>query len=366
MNVETHPAPALHQLVPVLSVGDAISDYVRWIRDCLRDLGYQSDIYVEAALPAVLDQVILIGDQAIPGEAGVIYHHCIGTPLSQLAARHAGPKTMIYHNITPPEFFQPYNPAFAEILRQGRDGLPDLAADYQITYGDSAYNVSELEQAGFKNCQILPIPVSADRWTEEPDDDLMTELDDGKSNILFVGRVAPNKSQHHLVEAFYHYLCMDPKARLLISGVADPNDRFAQHVQSRIVQLGLGSTVSLLGHVSQARLLALYRSADLLWSMSEHEGFCIPLLEAMWFDIPVLAYNSSAVPETLGQAGLIFDDKSDLKAVAAIAKRLVHDKALRDIVLKAQRQRRLDFLPATIRPKIVALAERLVPLKITA
>jgi glycosyltransferase involved in cell wall biosynthesis len=349
---------AIHQLTPRLSVGDAVSNHVLWIRDCLRRLGYASEIYTESAVPALEGEVRLLIDAAIPGQAGLIYHHCIGTSLTDLVAAHAGPKTLIYHNITPPEFFAPYNAALAEVLRVGREGLPALAGDYRFAYGDSLYNVSELRGAGFSDCRVMPLPVTP--LEAEPDKRMLAALDDGLANLLFVGRVAPNKAQHDLVESFYHYLCMDDAARLIIGGVADPSDRYVEAVKGRIDKLGLQARVILTGHVSDAELSALYRRASLFWSMSEHEGFGVPLIEAMWWDVPVLAYKSSAVAETMGEGGIIFDDKSDLRRVAALAKLMVRDDELRAKVLAAQRRRRRDFLPELILPQVKALAETLV------
>jgi glycosyltransferase involved in cell wall biosynthesis len=358
--------PALHQLVPVLSSGDAISHHVRWIQSCLTELGYHSEIYTEGAVVGLADQVRLLADGPIPANAGLIYHHCVGTALAQMVARHKGPKTLIYHNITPPEYFEPFNPALAEILHDGRNSLPGMADDFSLAFGDSHFSALELKHAGFENCGIMPIPVFLDRWNEPPDPEILAQLSDGLRKILCVGRVAPHKCTHHLVEAFYHYLCMDPKARLIISGVAEPQDPYVALVQDRIDRLGLRPRVLLYGHVPDAKLHALYRSADLLWSMSEHEGFCIALLEAMWFDIPVLAYKSTAIPEILGEGGMIFDSKSDLRKVAALAKCVIHDQCLKEQVLRAQTSRRQDFLPERIAPMIQALAERLMPMQTLA
>ena len=352
------PRPAIHQLTPRLSTGDAVSNHVVWIRDCLRRLGYSSEIYTESTVPALESEVRLLGGNAIPGDCALVYHHCIGTPLTDLVAAHKGPKTLIYHNITPPEFFAPYNPAFAEVLRDGRDGLSALAGDYPFAYGDSLYNVEELRAAGFEDCRVMPLPVSPSGVA--PDARMLAALDDGLVNLLFVGRLAPNKAHQDLVESFYHYLCMDDGARLILAGVAGLGDRYVDLVRERIDRLGLKSRAIITGHVSQAELNALFKSASLYWSMSEHEGFGVPLIEAMWWDVPVLAYKSAAVAETMGQGGILFDDKSDLRRVAALAKRMVCDPALRELVLAAQRQRRQDFLPDRIQPHITALAESLI------
>jgi glycosyltransferase involved in cell wall biosynthesis len=187
----------------------------------------------------------------------------------------------------------------------------------------------------------------------------MAQLQDGKANLLFVGRLAPNKRQEHLVEAFAHYLTMDQNARLILAGYGDINDPYYCHLIDTIQRLGLTNHVIVSGQVNDAQLLAFYRTAHLLWSMSEHEGFCVPIVEAMWFDIPVLAYKSTAVPETLGEAGLMFTSKDDLVMVAALAKLLVRDETLRAKVIKVQRQKRTHYLPEVVQDKLSNLISRM-------
>jgi glycosyltransferase involved in cell wall biosynthesis len=252
-----------------------------------------------------------------------------------------------------------YNPRFSKLLEEGRVELRDLSRNFSVSVGDSAYNVSELKQFGFQNCSVLPICIDPDKWNRSPDAELMAKLQDGRTNLIFVGRIFPNKCQHHLIDAFYHYLHFDPDARLIIIGELLPGDAYGELVFQRIKNLGLGEHIIITGKVSDEELQAYYRTSHLYWSMSEHEGFGVPLIEAMWFDIPVLAYKSSAVPETLNYAGIIFNTKDDLDQLAALAKLCARDDQLRKKIIAAQRRRRLDFLPQIILPKIEELAARL-------
>jgi glycosyltransferase involved in cell wall biosynthesis len=187
----------------------------------------------------------------------------------------------------------------------------------------------------------------------------MEHLQDGKTNLLFVGRLAPNKCQDDLLRAFDHYLTMDPQARLILVGQGEPNDPYYRHLLNTIDKLRLTEFVMLPGQVNDAQLLAFYRTAHLFWSMSEHEGFCVPLIEAMWFDIPILAYASTAVPETLGEGGILFTTKEDLITVAALAKILVGDGGLRTKVINAQRRRINDFSLDNVHQKISAMAMKM-------
>lgn len=334
----------IHQLLPNLAYGDAISNHALAIRDYLRSCGHKSDIFVKYVDEQVANEVTVFKPKCISRQAGLIYHHSIGSELTDYAIAHPTSKCLIYHNITPAEFFAPYRPEFAKILEQGRRDLKYLAQHFPLSIGDSAYNASELATCGFPNPGVLPIAIDPRKWDISPDPELMEKLQDGKANLLFVGRLAPNKRQDHLVEAFAHYLRMDREARLILVGCGDINDPYLSSLINLIQTLGLTDSVMLPGKVNDAQLLAFYQTAHLLWSMSEHEGFCVPLVEAMWFDIPILAYKSTAVPETLAQAGLMFTSKDDLAKVAAAAKILVRDEVLRSKVIKAQRKRRNNFL----------------------
>src|SRR5947209_6324371 len=158
---------------------------------------------------------------------------------------------------------------------------------------------------------------------------VMARMHDGRTNILFVGRFAPNKKQDELVRVFRHYLALDPTARLILLGVSEPNDPYLAHINNTIQWLGLNESGILPGPVTEAELAAYYRSSDLFCSMSEHEGFCVPLVEAMWFDLPVIAFRSSAIPETLGDAALMFTIKDDFPKIAAFMHALVEDRMLR-------------------------------------
>jgi glycosyltransferase involved in cell wall biosynthesis len=342
----------IHQLLPNLAYGDAISNQALTIKNYLRKCGYKSDIFVRYLDERVAHEVKLFKPNAISHKAGLIYHHSIGTELTDYAISHPNAKCLIYHNITPAKFFLPYRPEFAKILEKGRAELPRLAQHFPVSVGVSAYNASELVASGFSNPGVLPIAVEPSKWDMPADAELMRQLQDGKTNLLFVGRLAPNKCQDHLLEAFDHYLTMDREARLILVGCGDPGDPYYHHLINIIQKLNLADFVMLAGQVNDAQLLAFYRTAHLLWSMSEHEGFCVPLVEAMWFDLPILAYKSTAVPETLGEAGLMFNTKNDLVEVAALAKLLVKDKPLKSKVISAQRKRRENFLTTAVIQKL--------------
>lgn len=349
----------IHQLLPNLAYGDAISNHALAIRDYLRERGYKSDIYVRHLDEQVAHEANLFNPKSISHKAGLIYHHSIGSELTKYAVAHGDSKCLIYHNITPAKFFQPYRPEFAKILEQGRQELKQLATYFPLSVGDSAYNATELVESGFSQPGVLPIIIDPSKWDIPADAELMHKLQDGKANLLFVGRLAPNKRQDDLIEAFAHYLTMDFNARLILVGYGDIQDPYYYYLKQTIEKFNLSNHVVISGQVNDAQLVAYYRTAHLFWSTSEHEGFCVPIVESMWFDIPVLAYKSSAVPETLGRGGIIFTTKHDLIQVAAIAKVMLRDRNLQSKIINAQRLRRNYFLVDNVYEKLSNLVMRM-------
>jgi glycosyltransferase involved in cell wall biosynthesis len=346
--ISKNTSQALHQLLPNLSYGDAISNQAIWIREQLLQKGYRSEIFVRYVDPRVRDKCRVYQAGALQFDDGLLYHHSIGSEITPAACTHPGPKFLIYHNITPPEFFHPYRSEHARLLRRGREEMWTLARSFPRSVGVSAYNAEELEMYGFASPLVLPLAIDPGAWSLSPDEGIMRRLQDGRRNLLYVGRYAPNKCQHDLVEAFSHYLRIDPQSRLILVGDGDANDPYVRFIHETVDRLNLREQVILSGHVSASELHAYYRTAHLFWSMSEHEGFCVPLVEAMWFDLPILAFHAGAIKETLGGAGIIFDQKENLSTVAALAKRMTREKAFCEPVLQAQRSRRHAFSPSAV------------------
>ena len=360
-NIRTSTATgALHQLLPTLRAGDAISNQALWFQKVFRSIGLTSEIYVRTCSPEFVHQVKLIDHHRPASGEALLLHHSIGSETTEIAADHDGPKALLYHNITPHHFFEAYDPVFAALLKEGRDALPELVPHFSRTYADSTFNASELLEAGFHAPTILPIIVDPSRWAQRPDNSLGSLLSDGIRNFLFVGRIAPNKGQHDLIDAFYRYLCLDAGVRLILAGYVDYRASYTKMLLKKIADYGIKSRVLILRNVDESTLYTLYRSADLFWSFSDHEGFCVPVIEAMWFDVPVLAYASTAVPETMADAGLLFDDKTDPKACAALAYHLVNDDSLRSVVVNAQRGRREVFTIDSVLPHILSMVDDLI------
>ncbi len=340
----------IHQLVPGFAHGDAISNQTMIIRDLLKKKGYKSEIFTEYIDPSMTHEARLFKDgKGIKADVGLIYHHSIGAGLTDFVINHPGPKSLIYHNITPPELVRNADPELALKLEQGLNDLSRLAPHFPVSAGDSRFNCRDLEESGFASPSVLPICIAPEKWNIPAEPNMLTRLRDGKDNILFVGRLAANKCQHDLIDAFAVYLAMYGNCRLILVGGFMEEEKYYQSLKERVRLQGLEGDVLFTGKVTDTILHACYRCADLFWSMSEHEGFGVPLIEAMWFDIPVFAFKSSAVPETLGEGGLLFTDKQDFKELAAAARLLMHDSEVRNKILSGQKQRRRIFLPEAIR-----------------
>jgi len=351
---------AIHQLLPDIVYGDAISNQARAIREHLRRLGYESEIFVKRREPRMAGEA-LVWEESQPAQSdALLYHHSIGSELTAFAVAHGGPKCLIYHNITPADFFKPYRPGFSWMLETGRAHLPRLAQFFPVSVGDSAFNAAELTACGFQRAGVLPIIIDPERWNIAPNESIMTRLQDGRTNVLYVGRVAPNKQQDRLIELFAAYRRLDPTARLVIAGESRASDPFSRKLLATIEHLGLQDAVEITGQIDEDALLAYYRTAHLYWSTSAHEGFGAPLVEAMWFDVPVLAMKTSAVPETLGAAGMLYDADQEPEKVAVLGYELVHNPERRDTIIRAQRQRRTQFTSSAVSANLGRLIDEML------
>jgi glycosyltransferase involved in cell wall biosynthesis len=339
----------IDQWVPALHRGDAIGDSARLMRDAFRRWGHEADVHALELDEDLEGDGLPWPPPARSAADSVILHYALPSPLTAALGAHSGRRILIHHNITPPEFFARWDPEMARICAIGRGELAGLRDVVQLGLGDSEYNRQELEAAGFSPTGVLPIYLDFERYRETPDPVLAKILDDGRTNLLFVGRIAPNKRHDQLIRmAACWKRFISPDVRLILVGKGPRRRSYADALQSLMYELGFTSAeVMFTGHVSHRELLACYASADVFVSMSEHEGFGVPLVEAMLMDVPILARRCAAVPHTLGTAGVQFDD-DPLDEVAEMAYRLATDPALREGVLAGQKRRLAAFAPAAV------------------
>jgi len=347
----------IDQILEAFDRGDAISDHARGIASRLRALGYQSKIYAAHIAPGVDDASPL--PQSLSFADGLIYHHSIGSDVAECFVGARGRKSVIYHNVTPAHFFDPYAPKVAQQLRRGRDQLERVVAASDICIGDSEFNADEMRALGGRNVQTIPVATQFRRFDVSPSACVVRAK--RGTTWLFVGRVSPNKGLSALIDAFEAFLRLDEDAALVILGKFDRSDRYYSELKGDLVRRGTDPYVTLTGYVDEAGIVGYYRNADVFVCLSEHEGFCVPLIEAMFFDVPVVAKAATAIPFTLGKAGLLLEPNADAYDVAAAAYEVCMDARLREQIIAAQRDRRRDFLPSQVDPLINKLAADLVP-----
>jgi glycosyltransferase involved in cell wall biosynthesis len=348
---------AIHQMLAGLAFGDAVGNDAREIRTALRAWGYSSELFagdVDERSSSEARPLKDHGRQDGP-DTGLILHQSIGGPVSAAALGARAKRMMIYHNITPAEFFAPYDAHLADLTRQGRAELRQMRGEFAMALADSAFNASELVEMGYANVRVLPILVSGEGLALPACPRTQANLREAGPKIIFVGRIAPNKKQDDLVRAFACYQRICPSARLYLVGKYLPEERYFHALQRAISESGATGVV-LTGKVTQEELNAYYREADLFVSMSEHEGFGVPLVEAMRFGIPVLAYKCTAVPETMGPAGVLFTEKR-FPEIAEMMNLLIEDASLRERIVANQYRRVQDFASERILPVLQSAIE---------
>ncbi|MEX2606592.1 MAG: glycosyltransferase family 4 protein [Kiritimatiellia bacterium] len=333
---------AIHQLVAGYSNGDAISNEARTLRTWFRRWGFDSEIYCEAAriLPELRKDsrdISQLLTETGPDDL-VLLHLSIGSDVNDLFPKCPGIKIVRYHNVTPSEYFRALNEHLAGLLAKGRVQMAALKDVADLNLADSAYNASELTEAGYADVKVLPLALELKRLQEKPNQEVLEKYRDGKLNVLFVGRCVPNKRVEDLLYAFYYLQKFHtPNCRLIHVGSFAGTEAYLAMLQSLKRELKL-EHVNFVGSVPESDLCAYYQVSDLFLCMSEHEGFGIPLLEAMQAGLPVMAYASSAVPETMDGAGFLFKEKL-FDELAAWMMRIGRPGPLRSNLLLGQETR---------------------------
>jgi L-malate glycosyltransferase len=346
----------INQWVPAAHRGDAIGDSARRVREMLRRQGHESDLYALTMDDELRGDVRTFADPAATRGDVTIFHFALPSAMTDAFARLNGIKVLQYHNITPAAFFAPYSPGLFRLAALGRQELASLVGQVDLALGDSEFNRAELEEMGFAPTGVRPIAVNTERITSAPRRPALEKiLGDGLINILFVGRIVPNKriDDHiRLAEVYKRYV--DNYYRFIFVGRYDGVPAYYAQVRALISEYRmLPDRFWFTGPVPDDDLAAFYRWADAYVSLTEHEGFCVPLIEAMAADVPVLAYAAGAVPETLGGSGVLFAPK-DLEVAAELLGMLVYDRPVREQVLDGKRRRLQDFAPERIEAQLTA------------
>lgn len=346
----------IHQFHPTVSFGDGISNQIISLQRLLRQMGYQSEIFCRQ-LPLQFESKVREIKQykryASPDNL-LILHYSLGYPADVWDWLHRLPdrKVVCYHNITPHHFFAGINETFYDASQQGRQELPRLQLLTEAGWGDSLFNMQELIDNGWTKTGILPIIFDPKRYSISPDKKILEHYHN-RPTIIYVSRISPNKRPEDVILTFYYLKQIRPEAQLVLVGSAGGMELYQEYLQALVNRLGL-SDVFFAGHVGAAEWAAYYRAAKILISMSEHEGFGIPLLEAMYYGVPAVAYKAGAVADTLGGSGVLIT-KKDYPAVAGLLDVLLSDETLRERIIARQRERLQDFLPERLTTQLQEL-----------
>lgn len=335
------------QFLPTLAFGDAVGNDTIALKKAMQELGYETSIYAEVVdqrLPKGTATDLCNGMPKLDNSDIILYHMSTGSKLNYSLEQYACKKIMIYHNITPPKFFHGYNAQAESNAQYGLDGLQHLASKVDYCLADSAFNQQDLQTAGF-TCpiDIRPILIPFADYEKKPDYAIIKKYSqDNWVNIVFVGRIAPNKKHQDIIKIFAFYKkYINPKSRLIFVGNAGGMEKYYHRLVKYVEALDLNDVI-FTGHIKFSEILAYYHVADIFLCMSEHEGFCVPLVEAMYFNIPVIAYQSCAIPWTMGNSGIVINSKNPAE-ISLLIDKIIKNKNLRNQIIASQQERLKDF-----------------------
>ena len=351
----------IHQIVVAASPGDAVTNSALGLRDLLRRIG-PSEIFAHYVHDDLEGDVGRLHQYATrPGSATgrnlLIYHASIGEPavLSFLLERRER-LVLVYHNITPAEYFAELDPAFAGLLAGGRADLVALRERVALALAVSAYNAAELEALGYADVRLSPLIVDVARLRgleSDPATEAFLAEHLGGPLVLFVGQLLPHKRPDLLLQA-YHVLVtyLVPDAYMALVGHC-PLAGYGRILEAFRLQLNL-HRAWVPGRVGDAGLATFFRAATVFVTLSEHEGVCVPALEAMAFGVPVVTRRYAAIPETLGGAGLLLPPGDDPVLVAEALAEVIGDESLRRGLTALGQQRCAEVDPEAARATFLA------------
>lgn len=322
------------QLLSTINYGDAVSNNALALHALLCRKGYRAEIFAAACGKNISAGIVKSVEKLqVQSEDVLIYHFCIGHILNRQFAEYRCRRVLIYHNVTPPKFYRGINSAWEQSCLAGVRDIQFLVDKVEYCLADSEFNKTDLLKLGFRcRIDVLPPVTPFEDYDKKKDEGIVSKYSDGKTNILFVGRIAPNKKFEDIIEAFAYYKkYFDEGARLFLVGNYTGMERYYEKLKYYVEFLKV-TDVFFTGHMKFEEILAYYGIADVFVCMSEHEGFCVPLVEAMYLQVPIIAYDSCAVSNTLGNGGLLLQEKKPLETAALIQK-IVMDLDLRKSIL---------------------------------
>lgn len=338
------PRRAIHQLVHTLSYGDAISTEVLAMQRCLEAAGFASSIFALHEHPKLKGRTRPLAALSEESEADLVLHYSLGSPLNEAYRNwRSGRRVLVYHNITPARWFRGINERVAHDIERGIAELPELCAISDRVWADSNFNVREIEVLGYV-ASVLDLPIDPARWDRPRNQGIFEAVRATPGmHVLHVGRLAPNKCVDDIIKSFYFFQrYMQQASTLWLVGIDTDTELYSFGLRRLAAGLGLEDRVKFLGCLADEEVRALYEACSLYVCMSEHEGFCLPIIEAMYFGLPVIAYAAGAVPETVGNGGILVREKRHLE-VAALMAEVLSDSALKDRLIESGKRRVNNF-----------------------
>lgn len=344
----------IHQFVTSLTYGDAISDEALEIQKALRKQGFKSEIFTRFYEPRMARYTHDFREYSkfsSPSNV-VIFHFSIGSPVSKMFFRIPDKRIMIYHNITPFKFFLDYHRILSRECYKGRLEIKLFVDKVDLALGDSEFNRRELESYGYPNTGVLPLLVDFSKFDGRGDPVVRRMFGTGKFTILFVGRVIPNKKFEDVIKTFYFYKkYFNSDSQLLLVGDYRGMERYLAALQDLVCELEL-SDVYFPGRVDFYELLAYFQLSDVYLSMSEHEGFGVPIVESFYLGLPVAAYAAGAVEETMNGGGILLREK-DFTRTAALLDRLHRNESFRNEVIGSQKSALTKYRAENVNPILI-------------
>jgi glycosyltransferase involved in cell wall biosynthesis len=307
--------------------------------------GFQSGIYCLTRDEGLEEECQLFSEYGRSDSSDVtILHYALPSPLTKAFKELPSRKVILYHNLTPHEFFEGFSSEMTRISRLGREELSSLVPHVSTALADSEFNRQELVQVGFPKTEVFPLFVDFKKYNRPMNRFTYGLFRDDRTNVLFVGRIVPNKKIEDLIRViFYYKKYISPLVRLTVVGKTSSLPAYYKSLVQLADEFYLKpEEICFTGHIPDDEMFSLYEASDVFLSLSEHEGFGLPFLESMVFDLPIIAYDCTAVPFTLDGAGILIKHKR-VDYVAELIDIVTHQKKLRQNIIQGQQQRLARF-----------------------
>ncbi len=330
----------IEQFLPAFHYGDAIGNSTLSFHKYLLEKGIDSRIISLTIDENMRDKASFFKDYRESSESIKILHFAVPSELTDFFIKTKGKKVMVYHNITPAHFFVGFSDEFVKFTNEGRNHLKRLKDSFDMSIADSEYNAQELRELSYRNVFVFPIMINFEEYSKPFNKPYYNLLNDERKNIIFVGRISPNKKIEDLIKVLFFYKkFISPSIRLIVAGNTATLLKYFYSVRDLASRFFLTSDdIVFTGHIPFDELLSVYKLGDIFLSMSEHEGFCLPLIESCCFQVPIIAYDAGAVSETINEAGIIVKNKN-YEYIAGLVDEVIFNKKLNSKLKNYEKKR---------------------------